>query len=108
MQDVRGGSTACSGACVGHDKGRVGLYQDNSVKCYHPSMSRGSGRIERRIGELFAGSKDRAVSIGDLAAHAFELKDGAVPDRKQRLSAIRAAHRLLRRAAAAKAAVDAR
>jgi hypothetical protein len=68
-------------------------------------MSKGSGRIERRIGELFAATKDRALSVGDLARHAFELADGVAPDRKQRLSATRAAHRLLRRAAAAKEAV---
>lgn len=64
-------------------------------------MSRGPGRIEQRIGELFAVTKDRALSIGELAAHAFALGDGIAPDRKQRLSATRAAHRLLRRAAAA-------
>jgi hypothetical protein len=70
-------------------------------------MSKGSGRIERRIGELFAATKDRALSVSDLARHAFELPDGVAPDRKQRLSATRAAHRLLRRAAAAKEAVAA-
>ena len=69
-------------------------------------MSKGSGRIERRIGELLAATKDRALSIGDLAAYAFELTDGVAPDRKQRLSATRAAHRLLQRAAAAVKAVE--
>jgi hypothetical protein len=68
-------------------------------------VSKGPGRIERRIGELFAATKDRALSIGDLARHAFELPDGWWPDRKQRRSATRAAHRLLRRAAAANEAV---
>jgi hypothetical protein len=68
-------------------------------------MSRGHGKIERRIGELFAATKDRALSVGELAAHAFELTSG-VPNRKQRLSATRAAHRLLRQAAAAREAVD--
>jgi len=68
-------------------------------------MSKGSGRIERRIGELFAATKDRALSVGDLARHAFALPDGVAPDRKQRLSATRAAHRLLHRVAAAKEAV---
>src|SRR3954452_10225249 len=62
-------------------------------------MSRGPGRVEQRIGELFAGTKDRPLSIGELAAHAFNLDNGIAPDRKQRLSATRAAHRLLRRAA---------
>jgi hypothetical protein len=64
-------------------------------------MSRGSGRIERRIGELFAATKDRALSVGEIAAHALELPLGMAPDRKQRLSATRAAHLLLQRAVAA-------
>jgi hypothetical protein len=64
-------------------------------------MSRGVGRIERRIGELFAATKDRGLSIGEIASYAFGLVDGVLPDRKQRLSATRAAHRLLRRATAA-------
>jgi len=62
-------------------------------------MSRGSGKVERRIGELFAAIKDRALSITEIAAHAYELPAGTVPDRKQRQSATRAAHRLLKRAA---------
>jgi hypothetical protein len=70
-------------------------------------MSRGSGKIERRIGGLFAATKDRALSITDIAAHAYELPAGAMPDRKQRLSATRAAHQLLRRAANAVAALQA-
>jgi hypothetical protein len=69
-------------------------------------MSKGPGRIERRIGERFAATKDRALSIGDLASYAFGLADGLLPDRKQRLSATRAAHRLLRRAAASKEVVE--
>jgi hypothetical protein len=69
-------------------------------------MSRGSGRVERRIVELFAATKDRALSVGDLAAHAFELADGVLPDRKQRLSATSAAHRLIERATAVNAAQD--
>lgn len=69
-------------------------------------MSKGSGRVERRIGELFAATKGRALSVSDLAAYAFELADGVAPDRKQRLSATRAAHRLLRRAAAATEALE--
>jgi hypothetical protein len=36
-------------------------------------MSRGPGRIERRIAELFAASEDRALSVGDIADYAFEL-----------------------------------
>jgi hypothetical protein len=69
-------------------------------------MSKGSGRIERCIGELFAATKDHALSVGELAAHAFGLPEGVTPDRKQRLSATRAAHRLLRRAEAAIEAVE--
>ena len=68
-------------------------------------MSKGTGRIESRIGELFAATKDRGLSVADLARHAFQLQDGVAPDRKQHLSATRAAHRLLQRAAAAKDAV---
>jgi hypothetical protein len=67
--------------------------------CYHALMSKGPGQIERRIGELLAATKDRALSVGDIAAHAYELPTGIVPNRKQRLSATRAAHRLLHRAA---------
>jgi hypothetical protein len=68
-------------------------------------MSKGSGRVERRIGELFAATRDRGLSVADLARHAFELADDVAPDRKQRLSATRAAHRLLNRASAAKEAI---
>jgi hypothetical protein len=59
-------------------------------------MSRGPGSIEARIGDLFAASQDRALSVDDLAAHAFAL-DGKPPTRAQRLSTIRAAHRVIRR-----------
>jgi hypothetical protein len=59
-------------------------------------MSRGPGQIEQRIGDLFAAIRDRALSIDDITDHAFAL-DGAPASRKQRLSATRAAHRLLRR-----------
>ena len=67
-------------------------------------MSKGPGAIETRIGELFAKTQDRAFTIGDLADHAFKLK-GVTPSRAQRLSATRAAHRLLQRAAIVIAAV---
>jgi hypothetical protein len=62
-------------------------------------MSKGPRKIERRIGELSAATKDRALSIREIAAYAFE--NGATPSRKQRLSATRATHRLLKRAAEA-------
>lgn len=65
-----------------------------SFKCYH--MSRGAGTVERRIAELFAATRDRALSIDEIAGHAFDL-GGQPPTRAQRLSATRAAHRLLRR-----------
>lgn len=59
-------------------------------------MSKGPGTIERRIAELFATSRDRPVSVSTIADHAF-LLDGKPASRAQRLSATRAAHRLLRR-----------
>lgn len=59
-------------------------------------MSRGPGTIETRIGDLFAASQDRALSVDEVAAHAFAL-DGKLPTRAQRLSTIRAAHRVIRR-----------
>jgi hypothetical protein len=62
-------------------------------------MSRGPGQIEQRISELFATTKDRALSIADICDHAFRLA-GEPASQTQRLSATRAAHRLIRRAAA--------
>jgi hypothetical protein len=59
-------------------------------------MSRGAGAIERRIGELLAANQDRALSVDEIARHAFGL-DERRASRAQRLSATRAAHRLLRR-----------
>jgi hypothetical protein len=59
-------------------------------------MSKGAGAVERRIADLFAATRDRALSIGDLADNAYEL-GGRPATREQRLSATRAAHRLLRR-----------
>src|SRR4051812_7824533 len=59
-------------------------------------MSKGPGAVERRIADLFAATRDRALSISDITDHAFEL-GGRLPTRVQRLSATRAAHRLLRR-----------
>jgi hypothetical protein len=59
-------------------------------------MSRGPGAIEERIAALFAATRDRALSIEEITRHAFGL-DRRPPTRVQRLSATRAAHRLLRR-----------
>jgi hypothetical protein len=59
-------------------------------------MSKGPGVVERRIADLFAATRDRALSVSDIADYAFEL-GGQPPTRVQRLSATRAAHRLLRR-----------
>jgi hypothetical protein len=59
-------------------------------------MSRGPGTIERRIADLFADTRDRALSVDDICQRAFTLKDRPAT-RAQRLSATRAAHRLLRR-----------
>src|SRR5258705_11360955 len=58
------------------------------------TMSRGPGAVERRIADLFAATRDRALSIDVITRHAFETSR---PTRAQRLSATRAAHRLLRR-----------
>jgi hypothetical protein len=57
-------------------------------------MSRGAGAIERRIADLFAATRDRALSVDEIAGHAFRTKK---PTRSQRLSATRATHRLLGR-----------
>jgi hypothetical protein len=59
-------------------------------------MSKGPGTVEKRITELFVATDDRALSVADIAAHAFELA-GRPASREQRLSATRAAHRLIRR-----------
>jgi hypothetical protein len=52
-------------------------------------MSKGPGTVEKRIAELFAATRDRALSIADIADHAFELV-GRPASREQRLSATRA------------------
>lgn len=59
-------------------------------------MSKGAGTIERRIADLLAETRDRALSIDDISDHAFDLA-GVAPTRAQRLSATRAAHRVLKR-----------
>ena len=61
-------------------------------------MSRGAGSIERRIADLFAATADCALSVDEITRHAFALGSRA-PTRAQRLSATRAAHRAIRRAA---------
>jgi hypothetical protein len=63
-------------------------------------MSRGPGRIEKLIGELFTVAADRALTVADLCDHAFGLS-GTRASRSQRIATLRAAHALLRRAAAA-------
>ena len=60
------------------------------------TMSKGPGTIESRIADLFAATRDRALSIDEITDNAYGL-GGARPTRAQRLSATRAAHRLLRR-----------
>jgi hypothetical protein len=65
-------------------------------------MSRGAGRIESRIADLFAATRDRALNIDEIVSHAFDLS-GRPAKRRQRLSATRAAHRLLRRVREAQA-----
>ena len=59
-------------------------------------MSQGPGQIEKRIAELFAATRDRGLSVAEIADHAFDM-GGGTPTRAQRLSATRAAHRLIRR-----------
>lgn len=59
-------------------------------------MSKGPGIVERRIADLLAATRDRALSICEITDNAYEL-GGRKPTREQRLSATRAAHRLLRR-----------
>jgi hypothetical protein len=59
-------------------------------------MSKGPGTIESRIADLFAATRDRALSVAEIAGHAFDM-GGGTPTRAQRLSATRAAHRLLKR-----------
>ncbi|MBO0739789.1 MAG: hypothetical protein J2P48_25165, partial [Alphaproteobacteria bacterium] len=49
-----------------------------------------------RIADFFAVNRDRALSVDKLADHAFAL-EGKPPTRAQRLSAIRAGHRVIRR-----------
>jgi hypothetical protein len=68
-------------------------------------MSRGPGVIEKRVADLFAATRDRALGIDEIAAHAFGL-NGARPSRAQRLSATRAAHRVVRRVRDMRARAD--
>ena len=59
-------------------------------------MSKGPGILESRIADLFAATRDRALSIDEITDNAYAL-GGRKPTRAQRLSATRAAHRVLRR-----------
>ncbi|MFT2210692.1 hypothetical protein ACLJYM_02265 [Rhizobium giardinii] len=68
-------------------------------------MSKGAGKVEQRIAELFAVTRDRALSMDDITDNAYSL-NGAKPTREQRLSAARAAHRLLRRVRETEARVN--
>jgi hypothetical protein len=67
-------------------------------------MSKGPGTIERRIADLFAATRDRALDVSEIARHAFGAKQQ--PTRAQRISATRAAHRLLRRVKEMEARAD--
>ena len=49
------------------------------------------------IADLFAATRDRALDIEAITRHVFELSTKQQPTRTQRLSATRAAHRVLRR-----------
>jgi hypothetical protein len=59
-------------------------------------MSKGPGAVEARIAELFAVTRDRGLTVAEIADHALALK-GRPASRLQRLSATRAGHRLIRR-----------
>jgi hypothetical protein len=69
-------------------------------------MSRGPGNIEQRIADLFAETRDRPLSVDAIASHAFAT-GRKPPTRAQRLSATRAAHRVLRRVREMEAQADA-
>jgi hypothetical protein len=57
-------------------------------------MSRGPGRIERTIAELFVAHPNRAFTVADLCKHVFEADK---PTLAQRGSVLRAAHAATRR-----------
>jgi hypothetical protein len=62
-------------------------------------MSHGPGAVERKITELFASSHDRAIDADELVATAFGFGKDDKPTRAMRNSALRAAHRIIRRLA---------
>jgi len=55
-------------------------------------MSRGKGRIERAVLDLFRNNPNRTFSTDDLCRHAFDLDRDMQPTRAQRVSVLRAAH----------------
>jgi hypothetical protein len=59
-------------------------------------MSKGPGAVEARVASLLAATRDRALTVAELADNAYGL-NGQPATRAQRLSATRAAHRLIRR-----------
>lgn len=59
-------------------------------------MSKGMGAVESRIAQLIAATRNRDLTVDELAEAAFQLA-GRTATRAQRLSATRAGHRLLRR-----------
>jgi hypothetical protein len=65
-------------------------------------MSKGPGAVDARIADLFAATRDRALTVAEIADNAYEL-NGQPPTRAQRLSATRAAHRVIRRMGEARA-----
>jgi hypothetical protein len=54
-------------------------------------MSRGAGRIESRIADLFAATRDRALTIDDIVSHAFKLRGGPATRRQRLLRRVREA-----------------
>jgi hypothetical protein len=69
-------------------------------------MSNGPGAVEARIADLLAATRDRALTVADLADNAYGLNGRREATRAQRLSTTRAAHRLLRRVKEANARAE--
>src|SRR4051812_26862956 len=70
-------------------------------------MSKGPGRIERRVADFLAASHDRVLTIDAIADNAYEL-GGRRASRAQRLAATRALHGVLARVPVAIAKAAAR
>jgi hypothetical protein len=58
-------------------------------------MSRGAGRVERAIRELFDASPDLAFVTVELVEHCFPRVEQAAIERKHEVSVLRAAHKIV-------------